>query len=367
MPSVIGLPYNNCPCLYVKGAIDLMNPEDKGIYSETNAGITQFLKSTANTKGFKQVDLKGKLANPLEKGAVYAEYYPQDCTPITDPALAYCTWPTSSNAHVGKKTVKHYTDIRVTWSFTINNESTRDKCFGYEEIQKDLIQANKGRVLKDIETKIQASIESTIGGYKNQISPITSCTNPLLLNVINDKTNMLNPSVFGQMKMQFAKKKINRPIHYFADESSFLTMALANQPQASFNSFGGYDLSKVNPLFSVSDDLSTNLSTCAVGDKILALPEYTYQLIQWNAFVGEYEVPFNQRGFFEKTTMDLWGIKWDVFMNRSVCDDVFVFEANLGVISTIPSDMACNDQNALLFLAGCGENDCATNVDCQEA
>ena len=54
-------------------------------------------------------------------------------------------------------------------------------------------------------------------------------------------------------------------------------------------------------------------------------------------------------------------------MNRSVCDDVFVFEANLGVISTIPSDMACNDQNALLFLAGCGENDCATNVDCQEA
>ena len=52
MPSVIGLPYNNCPCLYVKGAIDLMNPEDKGIYSETNAGITQFLKSTANTKGF---------------------------------------------------------------------------------------------------------------------------------------------------------------------------------------------------------------------------------------------------------------------------------------------------------------------------
>ena len=99
----------------------------------------------------------------------------------------------------------------------------------------------------------------------------------------------------------------------------------------------------------------------------MALPEYTYQLIQWNAFVGEYEVPFNQRGFFEKTTMDLWGIKWDVFMNRSVCDDVFVFEANLGVISTIPSDMACNDQNALLFLAGCGENDCATNVDCQEA
>lgn len=365
--ATIAVPYNNCPCLYVKGSIDLMNPADKGLYSETNAGILQFLTSQANKGSFKQVDMKGKLANPLEKGAVYSEYYPQDCTPITDPELAYCTLPSSSNAHLGKSTVKHYTDIRVTWSFVINNEATRDKCFGYEEIQKDLIQANKARVLKDIETKIQQSLEATIGGYKNQISPITSCTNPLLINVIDPTTNMLNPSAFGQMKMQFSKKKVSRPVHYFADESSYLTLALANQPQASFNSFGGYDLTKVNPLFSVSDNLSDTLSTCAVGDKILGIPQYTYQLIQWNAFVGDYEVPFNQRGFFEKTTMDLWGIKWDVFMNRDICDDVFVFEANLGVICTIPEDMACDDQKALMFLAGCGTSDCATLADCKNA
>ena len=367
MASVLGLSYNNCPCLYMKGAIDLMNPEDKGIYSGTNAGVFNFLTSSANRRGFSQVDMQGKVADPLEKGAVYSEYYPQDCAIIEEPALEYCKLPSSPNEHGGKKTVKHYTDIRVTWSYKINNESTRDKCFGYEEIQNDLIQAKKAMVLKDIEAKIQKSIEGTIGGYKNQISPITSCTNPLLIKVINEKTNMLNPFAFGQMKMQFSKKKVNRPIHYFADESSFLTLALGSQSQTSPNSFGGYDLSKFNPLFSVADDLSANLSTCAAGDKILAIPEYTYQLIQWNAFVGKYEMPFGQRGFFEKTTIDLWGIKWDTFMTRDVCVDTFVFEANLGVICTIPEDMACNDQKALMFLAGCGDNDCATNVDCQNA
>ena len=366
MATITGLTYNNCPCLFVKGAVDQMTIEDKGLYSTTNAGLTAFLLSAQNKKGFTQLkNPAGKLANPLEKGAVYAEYYPQDCTPITDAAMEYCTLPTSSNVHQGKKTMKHYADIRVTWSYAINTESTRDECFGFAEIQRDLILANKDRVLKDIETKIQKAI--TIGGYKNQISPITSYTNPLTLNVVQPTTGLLNPAAFSLMKQQFSKKKIQRPIHYFADESSLLTLTMSQMPLSVINTYGGYDLSKINPNFRVADDLSTNLNLSAVGDKILAIPEYTYQLIQWNAFEGEYEVPYNTRGHFEKTTMDLWGIKWDVFMNRTVCDDVYQFEANLGVICTVPEDMACNDQKALLFLAGCGDTDCASIEDCQNA
>ena len=367
MSTVTGLSYNNCPCLYIKATIDLMNPEEKGLYSTVNAGVFDFLVSAQNKGSFKQLKSTGKVANVLEKGAVYVEYYSQNCTPPTAGALNYCTLPTSVNTHGGKKTAKHFADVRVTWSFTINNETTRDKCYGFEEMKRDLIMANKFAVLSEIERKVQLEIEKYISGYKNQISPITSCTNPLTLPIINPKTGMLNPSVFGSMKQQFSKKKVNKPIHYFADESSFLTQTMSAMPHAVANSYGGFDLSKINPNFHLADDLSDNLSTCSVGDKILAIPQGQYQLINWNAFVDEYEVPFGQRGFFEKTTMDLWGIKWDVFMNRDTCNDVFVFESNFGVIQTSPDDLACNDSNALLFLAGCGETDCNTFIDCQNA
>lgn len=367
MSTVTGLSYNNCPCLYIKATIDLMNPEEKGLYSTVNAGVFDFLVSTQNKGSFKQLKSTGKVANILEKGAVYVEYYSQDCTPTVTPALNYCTLPTSANTHSGKKTAKHFADIRVTWSFTINNESTRDKCYGPEEMKRDLILANKYAVLQEIETKVQKAIEDYISGYKNQISPITSCTNPLVLNVINPTTGMLNPSVFGQMKQQFSKKKVNKPIHYFADEASLLTLTMNAMPHAVANTNGGFDVSKINPNFHVADNLSDNLSTCLAGDKILAVPQGQYQVINWNAFVDEYEVPFGQRGFFEKTTMDLWGMKWDVFMSRDTCNDVFVFESNFGVIQTAPDDLACLDQNALMFIAGCGDVDCASLQDCVEA
>lgn len=373
MSTILGLSYNNCPCLYVKGAIDLMTNEEKGIYSSVNAGILDFLKSRENVGTFKQIaNADGKLANALEPGAVYVEYYPQQCADIIDTPIDRCSLPTSTNVHTGKKVAKHIADIKVTWSFAINNEATRDKCFGFEEIKNDLIGANKYRVMREVERKLQLAIEPTIAGYKNQISPITSCTNPLPINVIQPSQTLLNPmsldpASLNLMKQQFTKKKINRPIHYFTSPEGLLATAMANMPLATFNSFGGYDLTKVNPMVHISDDLSDNLSTCAVGDKILAIPTETYQLIQWNAFVGAYEVPFGTRGFFEHTTMDLWGLKWDVQMSREQCLDVFKFEANLGVINNVPSDLGCYDQNALMFLAGCNQNDCSTLIDCQNA
>jgi len=369
MATSAGTYSGDCLCLNLQVSIDAIQAEKN--YAKSAKGLTEILVSNENKGVFAQymTDSKGALPDPAKKGRVYVDYYPQLCSFSSASAVDRCSLPTSGTAHVGKSLDEHKADLRTTFSVEINRDDFRDKCYGAEDAKRDLFVARKDVVMKDIENKLIAALSAQIGGYKNQTSPVTSLTNPLTVNVLNT-AGQLNTSAFGIMKQQFKKKKVDAPIHYLAGTGSLFEMGVDSIPYGVANTTTGTDVNKISGKYHISEDLNsdTTLAAATGASKIIAIPEGTYQLITWNANVGKYEELFAQSGYrWEKSTVDMWGFTWDVYIQRTVCSDIYTFELNYGLIKWIADAAVCSDRSALSFVEGCGVEDCSTLADAVSA
>lgn len=364
----ISASYNNCPCLYIQEGISIIEKENK-IYSNSQNATFDFIRSNENVsqipfKIIKNTD--GKYANSSEPGAFSVEYYEEECTPPVSTAMDACNPATSGKKHNGRKIEKYWADQFVNFKIEINRDTDdRDKCYSIEDIKRDLFSSLKYQILAQIEQKILTLIAPTIGGYKNQISPINSLTNPKVINMLNPG----NGKHYGinLMNMMFKAKKINQKIKYIIESGGQSELFLENKISSVNNNFVGQDINKLMFDAVVSDQLgSTAPFSTDLGENIIGIPYGQYAIVEYNRFAGKYEELLGEGApGIEKTTMSLWGLNWDVLFKRDTCVDIMEFQYNFG-LGHVPK-IACNDKLALNFIAGCGDDNCSSIQDCLSA
>jgi hypothetical protein len=362
--SQIQSTYSNTPCLYIQEAISIAEQEKQ--YTPSQNGFTDFVRSRENISAspftiYQNTD--GKFPAENRKGEFKLIYYAEDCDPHTSVAMNACNPKTAGTTHSGKKAETFTVNDFVSFTLEINRDTDdRDKCYSIEDIKRDLFGSRKYQILAELERKIISKIEPTIGSYKGQTSPITSLTNPYLINMVQPQggyhwgTQLMNAA--------FRAKKNNNKIHYIGQTDGYMQLLWESKYANVANTAVGQDITKIMLDLGLSDQLA-DVGTFATdaGENIVGLPFGAYQFLTWNRFVGKYEELLGQGApGIEKTTMSLWGLNWDVIFKRDTCKDIYEFQLNFD-IAHLPT-IGCNDKLALNFLAGCGVDDCATLQTC---
>lgn len=363
------VPYSNTPCLDLALAID--TAQAQSAYQLGQYDLQDFIKSEENRNSGlvkavqidRLIDTGGKYLSPSEKGKFKVYAKKQICTPQTFTESPECSALVAGTTEPEPVGEDFYASEKIGFTFTVNHEEYKDKCYTADMAKERFLGEYKDQALSQIENFIISEIAKKIGKYNSQLGGVpNSGDTPVSANILNDYGTM-NAQIFTALKLAFRRKKIQNKIKFFGDVSGVIASVVEGFAFASANQ-NGTDITKLNGVnnFGLSERLNEALDLAfptATGDHILGVPYGSYQLIEYFNYDSEgSRVKYGTRGFFEKTTIDAFGWKWDVHMERNKCIDIFEFKKQIGLYSQ--PVIACADNLALNFLGGCGTADCTS-------
>lgn len=363
--------YSNTPCLHLQIAVEQATQESG--YQVSDFGISDFLHSQENkSKGLvtaqqlnQLVDTQGRYLSSDAKGKFAVSYRKQKCEKPAFTATGDCATLTAGTGEDVPDMDEFTASKTIGFKVTVKHSEYRDKCYTSDMAKERIIEQYRDVVLAEFEEYYIQQIAANIGKYHSQAGGTpNSGDTPASATIINDG-GTFNPAVVSLLKSAFKRKKIKNLIKFFGDTGGMIAQGLDALDFTIGNMQNGTDASKLSAkMFGVSDQLNTVLDDefpTATGDHILGIPFGAYQVFEWFSYVGRFEKLFGQNGLpFEQKTMPLFGMKWDVNMERTKCDDIFEFTKTLGVY-TQPL-VACEDNLALNFLALCGAPNCTSNA-----